>query len=283
MVADSVNLNQQNKNSSTQMVNTKRKNSSDFNSGDLAKRLVREKVQSRQKLEISKPLLFEVWKRYAKKISSADISQIKKTGNKFQHIIGKRIYTKVLTEFKKQRTSLGFSKPKVNKMSSKKVDSNLHLSSSKSVDQYVKEHGIHKIATNFLDKFCIFSKGDQQTLNLDLILNSLPKKITKQNLAMVDMFDFGTVQKSIIQFQNNTMEDLFIVYDKRSKKRYNFIQQMTDDQQEEVQQLVEDFREIKRRFVRAAKYSKKVDFNIKKITEDVESSSSSLIDSSDFE
>ena len=60
-------------------------------------------------------------------------------------------------------------------------------------------------------------------MNLELMLYSLPKKITSYNVAMVEMINFGIVQKSIIQFQYNTIEELFLFYDSRSKKRMSYI------------------------------------------------------------
>ena len=47
-----------------------------------------------------------------------------------------------------------------------------------------------------------------------------------------------------------------------------------------INEIVEGFREIKKKFIQAAKYAKKVDFNIKQIDEDLEESSSSTVSKS---
>jgi hypothetical protein len=59
------------------------------------------------------------------------------------------------------------------------------------------------------------------------------------------------------------MEELFLFYDSRSKKRINYIDNTTEDNSENLEEILEGFREIKKRFIKASKFAKKVDFNIK--------------------
>ncbi len=64
-------------------------------------------------------------------------------------------------------------------------------------------------------------------------------------------------------------------YDNRSKKRISYIQNCTEYNHELLEEIVEGYEEIKKRFVKAAKFAKKVDFNIKQIDDEAEESSSS--------
>ena len=43
-------------------------------------------------------------------------------------------------------------------------------------------------------------------------------------MSLLEIIDFGTIQKSIIQFQYNSLEELFIYYDDRSKKRMQYVE-----------------------------------------------------------
>ena len=77
------------------------------------------------------------------------------------------------------------------------------------------------------------------------------------------MIDFCNVQKSIIQFIYSTIEELFLFYDSRSKKRMNFVDMTTENNLEMAEEILEGFREIKQEFIDSAKFAKKVNFNIK--------------------
>lgn len=91
------------------------------------------------------------------------------------------MYNKLLHELKRKKTSLGFSKQRIHKLSSKKIySSETFKLSQKTLDKFAKglsQSKSEKLAQEFIDKFTIYSMGDQQTLNLELLLCSLPKKI----------------------------------------------------------------------------------------------------------
>ena len=86
-----------------------------------------------------------------------------------------------MNELNHKKTSVGFSKKRINKLSSKKVDSSNNFQMSSKTLLTLKGMSIvsksYRIASNFLDKFTIYSMGEQQTLNLELMLYSIPKKI----------------------------------------------------------------------------------------------------------
>lgn len=93
--------------------------------------------------EINKKLVFEIWKKYHKKLKQ----EIKekgskvglKSGNSLIKIIGKRMYNKLLHELKRKKTSLGFSKQRIHKLSSKKIySSETFKLSQKTLDKFAK-------------------------------------------------------------------------------------------------------------------------------------------------
>ena len=71
------------------------------------------------------------------------------------------------------------------------------------------------------------------------MLYSLPKKITQKNVSQVEMINFGIIQKSIIQFQYSTMEELFLFYDSRARRRMSYIQQTSEFNSEVIEEVLE--------------------------------------------
>eukprot|EP00347_Sterkiella_histriomuscorum_P020408 403337919 len=244
----------------------------------------KDKENQRNSYELNKNLIIEIWMKYHKKVKQ-DFKQhngqkpAQKQSSNLIKIIGKRMYNKFLNEIKRKKTSLGFSKQRIHKISTKKIySSETFKLSQKTLDNFSK--GIQftkseKLAQNFIDKFTIYSMGDQQTLNLELMLYSLPKKITQKNVNQVEMINFGIIQKSIIQFQYSTIEELFLFYDIRSRKRLGYLQSTSENNSDTLEEILEIFQEVKKRFVKAAKFAKKVGFNIKQIDDEAEESSSS--------
>ena len=114
-----------------------------------------------------------------------------------------------------------------------------------------------KIASGFLDKFGIYSLGEQQPINLELMIFTLPKKITAQNISLVDMINFGTIQKSIIQFQYHSIEELFLFYDERTKKRMQHMQENTSETNALISEIAIGMRQIKQTYMSSAFSEKK--------------------------
>ncbi|CDW88899.1 UNKNOWN [Stylonychia lemnae] len=233
--------------------------------------------------EIHKKLLFDIWKKYHKKfkqeMKQSGSKQNTKSSNNLIKLIGRRMYNKFLNEIKRKKTSLGFSKQRIHKLSSKKIySSETNRFSFKAFEKFQgneKFSKSDKLALSFIEKFTIYSMGDQQTINLELMLLSLPKRIDQKNISLVEMINFGIVQKSIIQFQYSTMEELFLFYDLRSRKRMSYLQATSEYNSSMLEEVLEGYQEIKKRFVKAAKFAKKVGFNIKQIDDEAEESSSS--------
>ena len=59
------------------------------------------------------------------------------------------------------------------------------------------------------------------------------------------------------------MEELFLFYDLRSRKRMSYLQATSEYNSSILEEILEGYKEIKNRFVKAAKFAKKVGFNIK--------------------
>lgn len=76
------------------------------------------------------------------------------------------------------------------------------------------------IVNAFLNRFLLSSEsGEKQEVNLRLALRSLPKKVNMYNEHKIALIDFATIQLSLIAFQNDDKDELFVFYDKRNMKR----------------------------------------------------------------
>ena len=78
-----------------------------------------------------------------------------------------------------------------------------------------------EIVRNFLSKFVVVSEiSSSDQINLKLALKALPPVVTQNNLFKVELFNFMELQKSLIAFQNDDMDELFNFYDERNKGRF---------------------------------------------------------------
>lgn len=76
------------------------------------------------------------------------------------------MYNKFLNEIKRKKTSLGFSKQRIHKLSSKRIYSSEtnNKFSFRGMDKFTKNEKFSKsdkIALSFIEKFTIYTMGDQ--------------------------------------------------------------------------------------------------------------------------
>lgn len=78
-----------------------------------------------------------------------------------------------------------------------------------------------QMVDEFLNKFIFIAQGTtaKSQIDISLVLKALPARIDMLNLYRIDMIGFSVVQKSLIAFQNDDQDELFIHYDDRTKQR----------------------------------------------------------------
>lgn len=83
----------------------------------------------------------------------------------------------------------------------------------------------------FLNKLVFTSENANSTsiIDIKLALRSLPEKVTEENVYRVELLGFKTIQDSLVGYQNDEQDELFMYYDRRQKSRFNDFERKIND------------------------------------------------------
>ena len=113
------------------------------------------------------------------------------------------------------------------------------------IDEDIINESEIKFLNSFISKFQLTAQDLKEHIDLNLTLSILPKKVNRENIDQVLMYNFSLFQEALISFQNEETSDLFAHYDKTNYQRIKKLKLKLQKQGEVLKELGVNVKAIK--------------------------------------